>query len=800
PMAGGQISGTVTDAASGEGIPTATIAVWKAADSTLATGAVAEDDGTFQIEGIRPGRYYVRVSFLGYTTQTIDDVALTPQSPLADLGEIELKQDTQHLQEVQVTAQRDFMEVHIDKTVYNTKDQLISTGGSAIDVLRNIPSIDVDTDGQVSLRGSQNVAVLINGRPSPMTGTALASFLQSLPASSIEKVEVIPNPSAKYEPDGMSGILNIVLKKQTDTGLNGSATASANTNAGYNLGGNLNYQKGKLSLSGTYGFRHDKRNSSGTSWRENRFLDVVSYLDQLQTENRYNYSHTLNGSLDYTLSKYNSLSASGLLSIRPVNKETSFSDYTDLDASQILVGRFGRTAVNRQSGLNMDYSAAFRHVVEASRNELTAEARFSRDTGDERAHFEDDSLQTTGAPLNTWQHLQNNNTDEQTDQGSFQVDYVRPLGVDGKLEAGYKGTLRELNNDFFSETFDAASNAYLPDDSLNNTFAYDEQVHAAYLQTQQTFGAFSVQAGLRAEEALTSFNLKTTNQSFDNDYFSLFPSVFLAYRFGDTRQVKLSYSKRINRPRTWSLNPFSVSTDPLFRFQGNPYLKPEYVHSIELSLVQTSKQTMLTLTPYFRRTVNVIRFIDTFDPSGRTTVTFQNLDKRDSFGAEAIGTLRLGDKLNAFGSVEAYRVNTVGSTQQSSLSNNAFGWSTRVNATYKVTPNLDVQASWFYRAPMKIEQGRMGSFSRTDFAVRQQLLNKKASLSLRVSDPFATMGFRISRDTPNFSLQNTRKFQSRFVTLSLTYNFGQQNTRRPRRNMQPDQQQGGDDMQQVPIG
>lgn len=799
-MAGGLISGTVKDAASGEAIPTATIAVWKAADSTLATGAVAGDDGKFSIEGIRPGRYYVKVSFLGYATRTIDNVALTPANPRADLGEIKLSQDTQQLQEVQVTAQRDFMEVHIDKTVYNTKDQLVSTGGSAIDVLRNIPSVDVDTDGQVSLRGSQNVAVLINGRPSPMTGTALASFLQSLPASSIEKVEVIPNPSAKYEPDGMSGILNIVLKKQTDTGLSGSVTASANTNAGYNLGGSLNYQKGKLSLSGTYGFRHDQRNSSGKAWRENRFLDVTSFLDQLQTEEGYNYGHTFNGSLDYTLSKHNSLSASGLLSLRPVNRQTSFNDFLNLNADQDLVGRFGRSAVNRRSGTNMDYSAAFRHIVEASRNELTAELRYSRNGGDESASFQDDSLLATGELMNGWQHLQNNSTDQHTDQGSFQLDFAHPLGVDGTVEAGYKGTLRQLNNDFFSETFDPGANAFLPDDSLNNTFAYDEQVHAAYAQTQQTFGAFSVQAGVRAEEALTSFNLKTTGQSFDNNYFSLFPSVFLAYRFGDTRQVKLSYSKRINRPNTWSLNPFSVSTDPLFRFQGNPYLKPEYVHSIEFSLIQTGKQTMLTLTPYFRRTVNVIRFIDTFDPSGRTTVTFQNLDKSDSFGAEAIGTLRLGDRLNAFGSVEAFRVNTVGNTEQSSLSNNAFGWSTRINATYKITPTLDVQGSWFYRAPMKIEQGHMGSFSRTDFAIRQQILNKKASVSLRVSDPFNTMGFNISRVTPNFSYQNTRKFQSRFVTLSLTYNFGRQNNRRPRRSMQPDQQQGGDDMQQQPIG
>ncbi|HET6568995.1 MAG TPA: TonB-dependent receptor [Rhodothermales bacterium] len=787
-FAGGRITGTVIDAKDNSPIPSATVAVWGVRDSSLVTGALSDEEGSFAVEGIRPGRYYVRISSLGYETQTISDVTLRAPSAMAvKLGTVKLASDTQVLSEVQVTGERPMVTMEVDRTVYNTENQIVSSGGAATDVLQNIPSVDVDVDGNISLRGNQNVAVLINGRPAPVHGDALASFLQSIPASSVERIEVMPNPSAAYDPDGMAGILNIVLKKQDDRGINGTLTASAGTRESYRAGGNVNYRRGPLNLFANYSFRYGERDRSGTMFRTNLFLDPLTYLDQYDEGSGTRYGHTVNLTADYELSERNTISASGLLSTRPSNG-LQFTDYTTLNAARDPIGRFRRSSTEDESGLNMDYKLGFRHVVEPSKNQLTAELRFDREIEDETSHFENDSLTASGEKIGDFLARQNNVTGEQTNEGALQVDYVRPLG-NGKLEAGYKGTLRQLDNDFFSESFDAAADAYLPDDSLNNSFKYNEQVHAAYAQAQQRLGKFDLQVGVRAEQALTNFNLLTTQEAYDNNYFSLFPSAFLTYRLTETRAFKISYSKRINRPRTWSLNPFPHYDDPLNLRRGNPYLKPEYVHSFEAGFTQFTKNTSLSATPYFRHTVNETRRWVTIDDQGVTTMTFQNFDQSNRWGFELIGTLQKRGLFNGYVSFNAYQVVTSGSTVASNYSNSAIGWDARANASFTLTPTLDMQLSYFYRAPMKTEQGRIYSFQRANIALRQKLFGNRASLTLRVSDPFNTMGFHMIQDDPRFHSVMDRNFNARNAYLSFTYNFG---TQQQQRNRERDQDQGPD--------
>lgn len=791
-MPQGQISGTILDADTGTPIEMATVALWRMADSTLATGAVTKADGSFLIEGMRPGRYYAQVSFIGYHTHTVDAVNLTPGALQFAMGTVCLAPDTALLDEVEVTAERDFMEVRIDKNVYNTRDQIVSIGGSATDVLRNIPSIEVDIDGQVSLRGSQNVAVLINGKPSQMNGEMLASFLAGLPASSIERVEVIPNPSARYEPDGMSGILNIVLKQDAERGISGAVTAGVGTLGDYNLSGMLGYSQGPLSARVTYGFRNGTRQMEGTRFNEYRFRQPFDYLEVLNDGERSRRSNTVNLNVDYKLSRQNMLSLSGMVGSRG-NDGNELNAYSELGADHLVTSRYDRRSTQDGHGFNLDYGLSFSRTLDPGKHEFIAEVRFQNRDEDNANTYEQELLQPDAAPLLT--DLERTTMGQQNRNTSVQLDYVRPIGADGKLETGYKGTLQQLDYDYYAEAFSDAQQAYLPDLNQNNTFQYDQQVHAAYAILEQQFGRLGAQVGLRAEQVQTTFDLATTNEAYDNDYFSLFPSTFLTYKVNDAHQFRLSYSKRINRPRTWFLNPFSNREDPLFRREGNPYLRPEYVHSMELTYKQTAEKTSLTISPYYRRTIDVIRFIDSVDEAGVTTLTFKNLDKSESFGAEVIGTLRMGDRFNTFASFDAYRVATDGSNVETSLSNNAFGWSTRLNATYKLTSLLDLQASLFYRAPMNVEQGRIAAMTRSDIALRQQFPGKKASLSLRVNDPFDTAGFRIQRDTPTFYLENTRRFDSRSVNLTFTYNFGRQdrNTRR-RGGSRDDDGPGGDGM------
>jgi outer membrane cobalamin receptor len=339
-----------------------------------------------------------------------------------------------------------------------------------------------------------------------------------------------------------------------------------------------------------------------------------------------------------------------------------------------------------------------------------------------------------------------------------------------------KSELDMLHSDFYSESLNDASGLFEADVNLNNTFNYDQQIHAAYGILGTEVGRFGFQAGVRLEQAMTTFDLRTTDESFDNNYFSAFPSAFMTYKASETGTFRLAYSKRINRPRTGGrfnqLNPFNSNEDPYFRRVGNPYLKPEYVHAFELSFTKFTKATSLTLTPYFRHTVDVIRFYQTFEEGGVSVMTFENFDTSNSWGTEVIGTYRQGQRFNAYASVNVFRVVTDGSNVDSGLSNNALGFSSRFNATVNVSPSLDLQFSYFYRAPMKIENGRTSARQSANLAVRQKLFGDRANLSLRVSDIFGTMGFSMLRDDARFFQETNRSFQSQGVGLNFSYNFG----------------------------
>ena len=616
----GAITGRVLDADLRDPIPSATVAVWNGADSTLITGAITEPDGRFRIENLRPGRYSIHVSYVGYETAIQAGIRLSPQQMRVEMDDVLLATDTRMLDEVEVAAERDFMEVGIDRTVYNTKDQLVSAGGSASNVLENIPSVEVDIEGNISLRGSQNVAILINGRPSPMTGEALTAYLQGLPAEVIERVEVIPNPSAKYEPDGMAGILNLVLKQNRDLGLSGSATASASSIGSYNGSGNIAYQKGKITLFAGYGFRYGNRESEGWRFRENRISNPVTILDQENFDERLGLSHNVNTSFDYKLGKHSTLTLSSMLSVRD-SEEDGLTAYTELGAPDLMTSRYDRETLGTDDDFSTEHRIAFRSIKDPGKEEFSVELEFEREWETEEGNYSQ-SVFDLAVPSDVGMiaEQQLDIQDEDNTEVSLQLDYVRPLWEEGKLELGLKSDIEQLNSSFYMESLDIDTGVSTPDLNRNNTFVYDMQIHAAYAIVGRKLGPLGLQAGVRLEQAFTTFDLTTTNESFENNYFSAFPSAYAVYEFTENQSLKLAYSKRINRPRTGGrfnqLNPFNSNEDPLFQRIGNPYLNPEYVHAFELSFTQLAEATSLTLTPYFRHTVDEIRFYETLRSDG----------------------------------------------------------------------------------------------------------------------------------------------------------------------------------------
>ncbi|MEO6527089.1 MAG: TonB-dependent receptor, partial [Gemmatimonadaceae bacterium] len=783
PQAAGRISGLVVNARTTQPIAAAAVAIRNAADSALVGGGFTRADGTFRIDGLRPGIYTVRVRVLGFAPVVKSDVRVTPASQAADIGSLSLTPVATELSAVEVTSERSDVALAPDRNSYTVKDMPTAAGGSAVDVLRNVPAIEVDGDNKVSLRGNENVVVQINGRISPMRGDQLGNFLAQLPSNMVARVEVVPNPSAKNDPEGMAGIINIVLKENTDLGLSGGVTAGGGSTGQRNASGNLGFQSGPLTLFANYGYMQDKRAISGFSNRAGLASGLLPYLESDVSGRFAPKSHSLNASVDYQLAPKNVLSSNLIVSKRDLTRVNT-NLYRELDAARTLTARSLRSSAQTNDDLTLDYSVTYKRTAEKQGDGLVSEARVNRSRGEGNILLTDRVLGLATAEPSGIAGLETDATNDLTRNWTLQTDFTHTFGGRTKLETGYKGTLRQLENQFDVANFSDVLGAYVPNLDRTNAFDYDEQVNAVYGVLSKGVGKFDLQAGLRAEQVGTRFDLATTGESFDNSYRSLYPSALASYNVDEAKQLKVSYSKRVTRPDTRQLNPFGFREDALNLFQGNPGLRPEYTHAFELGYQQSFTKGTIQITPFARHTVNAVRFIRTITDGGVATTTFKNVATSDSYGADMSGSLRLG-RLSGFGGVSAFKQVTDGSNLSTDVSNNAFGWSARGNATLKVTPSLDVQGFLMYRAPMTTEQGRMSGMTMTNLALRQKLLGDQASVSLRVMDPFNAMGFGFQTDDGRFAQSTRRKFGARGAFLSFSYTFGQQ----PRVRARPTQDQ-----------
>ncbi len=583
-------SGIILDQESEEPIPGTAIAVWNASDSTLVTGVISKLDGTFLIEGIGPGKYYVKISSLGYGIHTIPDVELRSGAMRFDAGPVRLVVDsTMGNESVTVSAERPDVEIRSDRTVYNVENQPLTSGGNVVDVLKNVPQVEVDVNDRVSLRGSQNVAVLINNRSVPLSGEALSNYLKSLPADIVQSVEVIPNPSAKYDPDGMAGILNIVFKQKRESGgVSGSVSATGSTTNSYNGMVSLNYRVGRLSSFSSYNFQYEERESDAKQLMVNRLTDPFTTVDIRTGSQGITRAHTLNTAIDYGLDEANTslLSFSGVLTLRDgqIIEDNSYK-YED-NGSPVPASSF-RGSAGTDDWLNMSYSLGYQKVFEPSRHEFSVDTRFSSNRIETGRDLTERLYDANGEVGDSVSQLQLNDIENRNRTGVVQVDYTRPLGEKGRLEAGYQTELIQIDNDFYSETFNTQAGEFQPDLNLNNQFVYDVQTHGLYATYGRTFGPFDAQVGLRAEQTNTEFSLVTTAEDFTKNYFSLFPSASALWTIDEARRLQASYSKRINRPQVWQLNPFGGFEDRLNLQRGNPSI---WTHntSTPLSLASAS--------------------------------------------------------------------------------------------------------------------------------------------------------------------------------------------------------------------
>lgn len=782
-MISGKISGIVIDAQTKQIIEYCNIILLNLRDSSMVNGTISGTGGKFVIENVKPGIYFLKASYIGYDSRIIDSILVTPRSPEVNLGIISLDEKTIELTNVVVTGEKEMIINNLDKKVINVDKDLTNIGGTAVDVVQNIPSVSVDADGNISYRGNQNIKILIDGKPSELLGLGSGDILSNIPASQIESIELITNPSARYDPEGTGGILNIVLKKRINNGLNGNISLTAGTGEKFNGSLNFNYKLPDVNFFGSINSRIFNADNNGNSFRTNTLNNSISYLDQLN-DGTFNLSgHNFTAGFDITPDNYNTYTFSLRYRKFGFNSE-SLVKTKNLNSLNQITRYFERNSDADRKMNAWQYTLSYKRTFDTKGAELTGDIilgdfKMDRDENFIQRNFNND-LTPTGETL-TQKGLSNN----KNIQWTFQSNYINPIEGFGRIETGFKVTLKNFNskNDYLD--FDNNSNLWLNDTTRKTDFDYKENVYAIYGVYSNKIGDFQYQLGLRAERAEVTGTENLTNSSFTNDYFSIYPTVHLVQSLPDQQELQLSYSRRVERPTNRRLNPYVNRSDSLNISYGNPELKPEYINSLEFGYSKLFGKTAITSSLFYRYTNDAITNYTVVNDNGITETTWRNLAKNLSYGLELTFSLPLVNWFKTNTSFTYFKNEFEGL----SISNSDYSWMAKMNNTFMLGKDFNFQINLNYNAPTLMGQSKMKEQFVTDFAMKKDFLDGRLSLIFRVSDVFNTRKWESETLGLNFITSSYRKIDSRVAYLGISYrlNSGNNNRERERRPIDEDE-------------
>ncbi|HDY75714.1 MAG TPA: TonB-dependent receptor, partial [Candidatus Marinimicrobia bacterium] len=629
----GILIGSVVDSISKKPIAYASISLIRMKNDELVTGGVTDETGRFEIKEIPLGRYFVFVEFIGYKKTAISPVNLFPGkggSIEQDLGKILLQLTTIQMEDVDIIGERPLFTHTIDKKIFNVEKNTLTTGGTALDALQQIPGVDVDMDGNISLRGNANVNVLIDGKPSSLTGSSRQALLENILADNISDIEVITNPSAKYDPDGMAGIINIVLKENRLAGLNGNISIGSDFIDKHNGSGQLNFRNEKVNIFANLGTRLNIRDQQGDNYQEMLINQISSILDQNTDGERGRNNVFIKSGIEYFLNRTNTFSLDATYT---VGDRSRIRDIVSNQSLGALESEFLRTTDSGSDRKGKDLTLSYDRKFPDPKKKFSFMANHSvnDDKNDTDYGMELLSGSSEFVDLNS-QNTDRNRTNNTT---NIQADYVHPFGNGYKIETGYKGTLRSIDDNYWSQSINNLGEWSI-DDSLNNYFIYHENIQAVYTQFSGQKGLLQYQLGSRIEHVSTISELKITNEKFENPYASVFPSGSISFGPPKSFQIQASYSRRINRPSFRRLNPFASYSDRLNIRKGNPFLKPEYIDVMELNISRFNRGKTITAGIFFRRTTDKIRHHTYVQDDGISVTTYENIDNTRTYGAELI--------------------------------------------------------------------------------------------------------------------------------------------------------------------
>lgn len=787
------ITGKVTDE---QGVPLeyATISFQDPGNPQNITGGITNPQGVFSIE-VPQGTYNITVEFISFEPKNFPNRQI--RSDL-NMGTIVLGMAAGELEEVVVTAETTQVEVRLDKKIYNIGKDLTTAGGTVSDALNNIPSVSVDIEGGISLRGNENVRILINGKPSAMAGFGNTDVLSQLPADAIERVEVITSPSARYDAEGTAGILNIILRKEKTLGFNGSVSARAGHPDQLGLSANVNLRTDKFNIFNTTGFRYF--DAPGNSYANTRYFEFVDeetgevvdprYDQIIEDRNIERLNRNFNTSLgfEYYINDRSSITATGFY------RFGEDEDLTTNYSRMFMDGVSSLESTRKEKELEEDdsYQVSLNYInkFDNSGHQLTADLQFERDFETQNGNIRE-TVDVDLAGENPFFPRERTTTEENQTEYLAQVDYVRPIGENAQFEAGYRGNFEEQVTDYSLFLEDRTTENMLLS-PLSNEFTYTENVNSLYSQYGNKFGEFSFLLGLRlentqlkgvieselsAEELEEEFGIPI-DTDFDNTYLGLFPTVNLIYEIGERENVTLGYNRRINRPRGWFINPFPSRSSRTNIFQGNPNLEPAFSNAFDLGYLKRWKKLTFTSSVYYQHETDSFERVEqgtTADDGTQIIRTIPiNLATNTRIGAEAGLLYNPARWLRLNGSFNFFQFDTEGDyngVDYSAKNTSYFGrFSSKVSLPWKI----DWQTNAFYRGASEGAQTETEGLLSVDMALSKELFNEKASLTLNVQDLLNSRKREAFTTTAFFERESEFQWRQRSIILSFTYRFNQQ--------------------------
>ncbi len=772
----------------------------------IVTGGITDTKGNYSIE-VPEGLYTVQFEFISYKTKQLTNQNLTKNTTLPTM---KLALDAASLDEVVIRAETTEVQVRLDKKIYNIGKDLTTGGATVSDALNNVPSVTVDVDGAIALRGNENVRILINGKPSAIAGFGSTDALRQLPAEAIERVEVITSPSARYDAEGTAGILNIILRKEKTLGLNGSLTTNIGVPLNSSVSGNINLRTDKFNIFNTTGLYY--RTSPGTAFFDNKYFPRIVYdaignpIDTIVPQfnrvvenrdfNRQGNGFNTNLGIEYFLTEKSSLTASAFLRLGDGNDVTTnnTTNFNDNLAEEKI------TRIENESEDDTSYQFSLNYVNDFNDkgHKLTADLQYERDKETERSFIEE---QRTFPGLETLSAEDIINKENQTEYLA-QIDYVLPIGENAQFEAGYRGNFEETETDYTLLEEAGTTGNFVRNDSLSNIFTYEENVNALYSQYGNKFGKFSFLLGLRLEHTQLKGNVEAENLAanegfdlnFEKNYTGLFPTVNLTFELKENENITLGYNRRINRPRNWFINPFPSRSSEANVFQGNPDLDPAYASAFDLGYLKRWEKLTLTTSIYYQNETDAFERVQ--EETGEVTSNGIpiirtlpiNLATNDRYGFE-LGLLYNPYKwLTLNGSFNYFQFKTEGffnGVDYGAENTSYFG---RFSSKLKLPWEIDWQTNAFYRGPSNNAQTETEGILSVDMAMSKDIIDGNATLALNVSDLFNSRVRKSFTNTDTFTSESEFQWRQRQVTLTFTYRFNQQ-----KQNKRQEGNGGGDD-------